>query len=88
VLDSGKMISYLPMRTTVSTKGQIVLPAELREADAITPGEQFEVERVGLHEYRLTRLTPPPNIGVVDWLLSCPEHGWFTEIESESTDSL
>jgi AbrB family looped-hinge helix DNA binding protein len=76
------------MRTTISTKGQIVLPAELRAADDIKAGEEFEVDRVGPDEYRLTRLTPPPNRGLVDWLRSCPEDGWFVEIESESTDSL
>jgi AbrB family looped-hinge helix DNA binding protein len=76
------------MRTTISTKGQIVLPVELRDADGIKPGEQFEIERVGPDEYRLTRLLPPPNQGLVDWLRSCPEEGWFVEIESESTDSL
>jgi AbrB family looped-hinge helix DNA binding protein len=72
----------------MSTKGQIVLPAELREADGINPGEQFEVERLGPDEYRLTRLAPPPNTGVVDWLLACPAQDWFAEIESESTDTL
>jgi AbrB family looped-hinge helix DNA binding protein len=76
------------MRTTISTKGQIVLPAELRAADDIKAGEEFEVDRTGPHEYRLTRLTPPPNCGLVDWLRSCPADGWFVEIESESTDSL
>lgn len=76
------------VRTTVSTKGQIVLPAELRDADGIKPGEEFEVDRVGPDEYRLIRLTPPPNQGVVDWLRACPEHEWFVDIESESTDSL
>jgi AbrB family looped-hinge helix DNA binding protein len=76
------------VRTTISTKGQIVLPAEIRAADGIQPGEEFEVDRVGPDEYRLIRITPPPNRGVVDWLRSCPEHDWFVEIESESTDSL
>jgi AbrB family looped-hinge helix DNA binding protein len=76
------------MRTSISTKGQIVLPAELRAADGIRPGEEFEVERIGRDEYRLTRVTPPPNRGVVEWLRSCPEGDWFVEIESESTDSL
>lgn len=76
------------MRTTISTKGQIVLPAELRAADGIKPGEEFEVERVGPDKYRLTRITPPRNRGVVEWLRSCPEQGWFVEIESESTDTL
>ncbi len=76
------------MRTTISTKGQIVLPAELRAEDEIKAGEEFEVDRIGPDEYRLTRLTPPPNRGLVDWLRSCPEDGWFVGIESESTDSL
>jgi AbrB family looped-hinge helix DNA binding protein len=76
------------VRTTVSTKGQIVLPAELRVADDIKAGEEFEVDRVGPDEYRLTRLTAPPNRGLVEWLRSCPDNGWFVEIESESTDSL
>ena len=76
------------MRTTISTKGQIVLPAELRAADGIQPGEEFEVDRVGPDEYRLTRVTPPPNLGVLEWLRACPAQDWFVEIESESTDSL
>lgn len=76
------------MKTTISTKGQLVLPAELREADGIVPGEQFDVERVSAGEYRLTRAAPPPNLGVIDWLLSCPSTGWFTPVQSESTDTL
>jgi AbrB family looped-hinge helix DNA binding protein len=76
------------MRTTLSTKGQIVLPAELRVADEIKPGEEFELDRIGPDEYRLIRLTPPPNRGVVQWLRSCPDADWFVKIESESTDSL
>lgn len=86
--EAGKMLSYTRMRTTISTKGQIVLPAELRAADGIKAGEEFEVDRVGPDEYRLTRLTPTPNRGLVEWLRSCPDDGWFVEIESESTDSL
>jgi AbrB family looped-hinge helix DNA binding protein len=76
------------VRTRISTKGQIVLPAELRAVDGIQAGEEFEVDRVGPDEYRLTRVTPPPNLGLVQWLRSCPEQDWFVEIESESTDSL
>jgi AbrB family looped-hinge helix DNA binding protein len=72
----------------MSTKGQLVLPAQLREEEDLRPGEEFEVERVGPDEYRLVRLTPPPNRGVVDWLRACPDSDWFVEIESESTDSL
>jgi AbrB family looped-hinge helix DNA binding protein len=76
------------MRTTVSTKGQIVLPAALRRRDGIEPGQEFEVERLDADEYRLRRVSPAPNEGLVDWLLACPEKGYFVAIESESTDTL
>jgi AbrB family looped-hinge helix DNA binding protein len=76
------------VRTTVSTKGQIVLPAEFRHLDGIRPGQEFEVERIAADEYRLTRLSPPPNEGLVDWLLACPEKGYFVSVDSESTETL
>ncbi len=76
------------MRTRVSSKGQIVLPAELRQQDGIEAGQEFEVERLDRGEYRLKRRLAPPNEGVVDWLLACPEKGYFVPIESESTDDL
>ena len=34
------------MKTIVSTKGQIVIPSELRHRDRILPGQQFEIERL------------------------------------------
>ncbi len=76
------------MKTTISTKGQIVLPAELRRTDGIEPGEVFEIERIDRGDYRVFRLSPPANEGLVDWLLGCPERDFFVPIESESTDSL
>ena len=76
------------MKTTVSTKGQLILPAEIRQRDNIEPGQEFEVERIDRGEYRLLRREPPPNEGLVDWLLACPEKGCFVPIESESTDTL
>ena len=76
------------MRTTVSTKGQIVLPAELRDQDRIRPGQQFAIERIEAGEYRLKKIAVPENGGLVDWLLSCPEGGWFRPLQSESTDTL
>jgi AbrB family looped-hinge helix DNA binding protein len=76
------------MRTTVSTKGQIIIPVEIRLEDGIEPGQQFEIERINRGEYRLVRREPPPNEGLVDWLLACPEKGFFVPIESESTDRL
>lgn len=62
------------MKTTVSSRGQLVLPAELRRRDRIKVGQRFEVERVGRGESRL-RLEAAPNEGVVDWLLACPRRG-------------
>ena len=76
------------MKTTVSTKGQLILPAELRRQDRIEPGQEFDVVRVDRGEYRLIRREPPVNEGFVDWLVACPERGWFVPIESESTDTL
>ena len=76
------------MKTTISSKGQIVLPAALRQQDGIEPGEEFTVERIDRGEYRLVRRTPVPNDGVVEWLLACPEKEFFVSIESESTDTL
>jgi AbrB family looped-hinge helix DNA binding protein len=76
------------VKTRVSTKGQIVLPAEVRELDGIEAGQEFEVQRVDRGEYRLTRVEPPANEGVVSWLLDCPEKDFFASIESESTDEL
>jgi AbrB family looped-hinge helix DNA binding protein len=72
----------------MSSKGQIVIPAQIRQLDDIAPGEEFDVERVEPGEYRLTRRTPKPNQGLVDWLLSCPDRGFFVPIKSESTDTL
>ena len=76
------------MTTTVSSKGQIVLPAELRKQDGVEPGQKFEVERIDRGEYRLVRQQSPMNEGFVDWLLACPEKGFFITVESESTDTL
>jgi AbrB family looped-hinge helix DNA binding protein len=76
------------MKTVVSSKGQIVLPAEIRRRDCIEPGQEFDVERVDRGEYRLTRRERPANEGLVDWLLACPDKGFFVPIESESTDTL
>lgn len=76
------------MKTSVSSKGQIVLPAEIRRQDRIEAGQQFDVERLDRGEYRLVRREPPHNEGLLDWLLACPGKGYFVPIESESTDEL
>jgi AbrB family looped-hinge helix DNA binding protein len=76
------------MRTTVSSKGQIVLPAEFRQMDRVKPGQEFDVERLDRGDYRLVRRATPPNEGAVDWLLACPHKDFFAPIHSESTDVL
>jgi AbrB family looped-hinge helix DNA binding protein len=76
------------MKTTVSSKGQIVLPAVIRQQDDIQAGQEFEIERLDRGEYRLRRCAPAPNAGVVDWLLACPVKDFFVPLDSESTDTL
>ncbi len=77
------------MTTVISTKGQIVLPAELRKEDDIRPGQRFEIERIDRGEYRLTRKVAARNSGLVDLLLACPARGWFTPMErTETTDDI
>jgi AbrB family looped-hinge helix DNA binding protein len=76
------------VKTRVSTRGQLVLPSEIRKEDDIEAGQEFEIERIDRGEYRLVRRTSRPNEGLVDWLLACPEKGYFVPIESESTDEL
>lgn len=88
-LDLAQVRRYLTyMNTKLSSKGQIVLPAELREQDHILPGQQFEIERLEAGQYLLKKANPPSNAGLVDWLLACPEKDWFVPVPSESTDSL
>ena len=67
------------MKTTVSSKGQIVLPAEFRHMDRIEPGQEFDVERVDRGDYRLVRRAAPPNEGAIAWLLACPQKDFFVD---------
>lgn len=76
------------MKTTVSTKGQIILPAEFRQRDRIEPGQEFDVERIDRGEYRLKR-KKRRNEGLVELLLACPVKGWFKPLDrSETTDDI
>jgi AbrB family looped-hinge helix DNA binding protein len=76
------------VNTRISSKGQVVIPAEIREVDGIEAGQEFDVERVARGEYLLKRRLPATNDGVIEWLLACPEKEFFVPIESESTDML
>jgi len=64
-----------------------VLPVELRREDGIEPGQKFEIQRIDRGEYRLVLLALPSSRGLLDWLLACPEKGFFVPIESTSTDT-
>ena len=76
------------MKTPISTKGQIVLPVELRKRDQILPGQQFEVERLQAGEYVLRKIPRGGQPGLADWLARCPESDWFQPLPSESTADL
>jgi len=76
------------MKTTVSSKGQIVLPSELRLQDGIEAGQEFDIERLDAGEYLLQRRRSTVNEGVVEWLRACPGQDWFVPVNSESTDIL
>ena len=77
------------MKTIISSKGQVVLPAAFRQQDGIEPGQEFEVERVNQGEYLLKRTNRPRNQGLVQLLLACPVKGWFEAANrTETTDDI
>jgi AbrB family looped-hinge helix DNA binding protein len=77
------------MKTIISSKGQIVLPAEIRQQDAIKPGQEFDVQRLEEGEYLLKRMKRRRNEGVVELLLNCPVKGWFRPMDrTETTDDI
>jgi AbrB family looped-hinge helix DNA binding protein len=76
------------VKTTISSKGQVVLPSDLRKQDDLRAGQRFDIERVDEGQYLLKRQPVPENRGVVNWLLNCPEKDWFEPLPSESTDTL
>jgi AbrB family looped-hinge helix DNA binding protein len=77
------------MKTVISSKGQIVLPAAFRQQDGIRPGQEFDVERIDHGEYLLKRVKRRRNEGLVEMLLACPVNGWFQPADrSETTDDI
>jgi bifunctional DNA-binding transcriptional regulator/antitoxin component of YhaV-PrlF toxin-antitoxin module len=72
----------------MSSKGQLVLPAEIRERDRIEPGQVFEIERIDRGDYRLRR-RQSRNEGLMELLLACPVKDWFRPLErAETTDDV
>lgn len=77
------------MMTTMSSKGQIVLPVAIRQQDSIKPGQEFDVERIDHGEYLLKRRKRRRNEGLVKLLLACPVKGWFKPMDrTETTDEV
>jgi len=77
------------MKTTISSKGQIVLPAAIRQQDGIDPGQEFEIQRIDQGEYLLKRTKRPRNQGLIQLLLACPVKGWFQPTNrTEATDDI
>ena len=77
------------MKTIISSKGQIVLPAAIRQQDGIEPGQEFEIQRIDQGEYLLRRTKRPRNEDLVDLLLSGPVKGWFQPADrAETTDDV
>jgi AbrB family looped-hinge helix DNA binding protein len=77
------------MKTTISSKGQIVLPAAIRQQDGIEPGQEFDVQRIDRGEYLLKRTKRLRNEGLVHLLLTCPVKGWFQPADrAETTDNI
>jgi AbrB family looped-hinge helix DNA binding protein len=77
------------MKTVVSSKGQIVLPAAIRQEDGIVPGQEFEIERIDHGKYLLRRTKRRANEGIVHLLLACPVKDWFQPaIRTETTENV
>jgi AbrB family looped-hinge helix DNA binding protein len=74
--------------TSVSSKGHIVLPAELRKQDKIRAGQKFKVERLREGSYHITRASRTTKKGWVKLWMSCPVKGPFMELKSPSTETL
>ncbi len=78
------------MTTILSAKGMIEIPEEFRKADALKPGQRCDIERVGHGDYRVRMAEDgmEPGQNWVEWLLACPEKGWFVEPDRSERTSL
>jgi AbrB family looped-hinge helix DNA binding protein len=73
------------MQTSLSSKGCIVLPAELRQRDRLRAGQKFDVERLQDGQYLLKKISGAEEPGLVKWLSACPERNWFQPLPADST---
>jgi bifunctional DNA-binding transcriptional regulator/antitoxin component of YhaV-PrlF toxin-antitoxin module len=75
------------MITCLSSRGRIVIPAELRQQDGTLAGQKFKFEQLGRGNHQLMKVAEPVDEGLVEWLLTCLGKAWFRSVESGSTDS-
>lgn len=60
------------MTTILSEKGQIVLPAPVRQQLQLSPGDDFEIAIEDDDTITLRRISHPPNRGLIELLRACP----------------
>lgn len=71
------------MTTVLSQKGQIILPAAMREQLNLNPGDDFEVGIEDEETITLRRISKPANRGLIDCLHACPS---IIEIPARAKD--
>jgi AbrB family looped-hinge helix DNA binding protein len=60
------------MTTTLSERGQLVIPKSVRDRLSLHPGDDFDVQVEGSDVVRLKRISRRPKPGLGKHLLSCP----------------
>lgn len=71
------------MTVVMSKKGQIVLPASVREHLHLGPGDALEILIQDDESIVLRKISRPPNEGLVEHLLACPSP---FEVPERATD--
>ncbi|HXS68539.1 MAG TPA: AbrB/MazE/SpoVT family DNA-binding domain-containing protein, partial [Candidatus Polarisedimenticolia bacterium] len=61
----------LTVTTTMSTKGQVVIPAEVRERQNLRPGDQLVIEE-RKDEVVLKKARRQRKKSLLQWMLDCP----------------
>jgi len=59
------------MTTTMSSKGQVVIPAGIRERQNLRPGDELVIEE-RKDEVVLKKARRPRKKSMVQWMLDCP----------------